>query len=538
MLKNLKITTKLYLAFSFLGLLTFIVSIIGLNGISNTGDALVEIGNNQFPKLETLLSIQKENLNIRSSLRALLIPNTTDEVREEQYNNISSSKSMIEKRSMDFEKFNLSENEKNLWKNFKESYSAMISNISKFEELSRSAGKITTHETDIYKKMHHIAFSDFRREVQISETALTSLVDFTKRECSELKTASYSDIGGAKSAVIIGSILVVFVSISAGYAISTLTIKKPMKNIITAFEKVIAGDLRDRMSITQNDELGIIGKLVNRVADERKNQILNLLDQATTLNKSSQELLKISEDTAYFSNDLTNKIQYAADSSKQITGNFDLVSTSSGEMTSSIREIAKNTTESSKITEDARDKASVAGEVMNRLGESSTEIGNIIKVITSIAEQTNLLALNATIEAARAGEAGKGFGVVANEVKELAKETSKATEDITNRIKMIQNESQSAIDIISQIIETINRVGDLTNMVATAIEEQSVTTSEIGRNINEALSGTNSIVESNSDIALSSHKFKDLSGGIAKSATELQELADKMEKQLRTRFKF
>ena len=145
MLKNLKITTKLYLAFSFLGLLTFIVSIIGLNGISNTGDALVEIGDNQFPKLETLLSIQKENLNIRSSLRALLIPNTTDEVREEQYNNISSSKSMIEKRSMDFEKFNLSENEKNLWKNFKESYSSMISSISKFEELSRSAGKITTH---------------------------------------------------------------------------------------------------------------------------------------------------------------------------------------------------------------------------------------------------------------------------------------------------------------------------------------------------------------------------------------------------------
>lgn len=538
MINNLKISTKLYIAFSFIALSTFIVSEIGLRGISITNDTLNTMSEDKFPKLEIIMNLEKENVALRSSLRALLIPNSSADFKNEQLKNIANSKISIQEQNDLFSKFNLDTDENKLWETYKNSYNTLLSYINEFESIAKQTGSNNNIESEQYKKLHTLAFSTIRECINSCDELLKELVNHVKNNTKELKIQSEEEIKSAKSRVIIGSIIIVLISLTLGYSISTLEIKKPIQKIIAAFEKVIAGDLRERMVITKENELGTIAKMVNSVADERKNQIVNLLDQATVLNKSSKELLKISDDTASFSVDLTNKIQAAAASSRQITSNFDLVSTSSQEMTSSIKEIAKNTNETSQITEQAKQKANIAGEVMNRLGTSSIEIGNIIKVITTIAEQTNLLALNATIEAARAGEAGKGFAVVANEVKELAKETSKATEDITHRIKMIQNESQNAINTIKEIIDTINRVSDLTNMIATSIEEQSATTSEIGKNLNEALKGTNTIVESNSDIALSSYKFKDLATNIAKSATQLQEMAEKMERQLRTKFKY
>jgi len=126
---------------------------------------------------------------------------------------------------------------------------------------------------------------------------------------------------------------------------------------------------------------------------------------------------------------------------------------------------------------------------------SSAEIGQVIKVITSIAQQTNLLALNATIEAARAGEAGKGFAVVANEVKELAKQTAKATEDISQKIAAIQSDTKGAVDAIATIGAVINQISDISSTIATAVEEQSATTNEMSRNVTEAAKGSSEITQ-------------------------------------------
>jgi methyl-accepting chemotaxis protein len=172
-----------------------------------------------------------------------------------------------------------------------------------------------------------------------------------------------------------------------------------------------------------------------------------------------------------------------------------------------------------------------------KLGESSAEIGNVIKVITSIAQQTNLLALNATIEAARAGEAGKGFAVVANEVKELANQTAKATEDISRKIEAIQGDTKGAVEAITQIGKIINQINDLQNTIASAVEEQTATTGEISRNVAEAALGSNEIAQNITGVAQAARSTTEGASNTKTSADELSKIALDLQK-LVAQFKF
>ncbi|MCC6539633.1 MAG: PAS domain S-box protein [Bryobacterales bacterium] len=172
------------------------------------------------------------------------------------------------------------------------------------------------------------------------------------------------------------------------------------------------------------------------------------------------------------------------------------VATATEEMTASISEIARNAADAAQVAAGAVSAAESTNVIIMELGASSAEIGKILKAITSIAEQTNLLALNATIEAARAGEAGKGFAVVANEVKELAKETARATEDIEKKIQAIQNNTRRSVTAIGEISTVINRINDISTSIASAVEEQSVTTNEIGRSATDAARSASSIAAS------------------------------------------
>ncbi len=159
-------------------------------------------------------------------------------------------------------------------------------------------------------------------------------------------------------------------------------------------------------------------------------------------------------------------------------------------MSSSIVEISKNAGEATRVANDAVGVADQTSQIIRKLGASSVDIGNVVKVITSIAQQTNLLALNATIEAARAGEAGKGFAVVANEVKELAKETARATEDISQRVQAIQVDSEGAVSAIDQISSIIGQINEIFGTIASAVEEQTATSNEINRSIAIAADGS------------------------------------------------
>ena len=183
------------------------------------------------------------------------------------------------------------------------------------------------------------------------------------------------------------------------------------------------------------------------------------------------------------STDVPDRLDALSRSAEDITEGVKNVAAATEEMSASISEISINAQSAASIADEGVQAASAADRRINELGRSSSQIGEVIKVITSIAQQTNLLALNATIEAARAGEAGRGFAVVANEVKELAKQTAQATGSISQTIEKIQGDTGHAVESIQQISGIIDRIHEIQSSIATAVEEQTATTSEIARTV-------------------------------------------------------
>ncbi len=246
------------------------------------------------------------------------------------------------------------------------------------------------------------------------------------------------------------------------------------------------------------------------------------------LQQKSEELGEISQQMAGNAEETSAQISLVSDSSDQVNKNVQVVAASAEEMSASIKEISKNAADALQVAQSAVTVTDSTNDTIKRLGESSTEIGNIVKVVTSIAEQTNLLALNATIEAARAGEAGKGFAVVANEVKELAKETSTATEDIGKRIDVIQSDTKKAVDAIEQVTEIISRINEISSSIATAVEEQSITTTEIGRNVADAAKGVGEIAQNINGVASAAKNTAEGASATLSSAEELGQIASEL----------
>jgi methyl-accepting chemotaxis protein len=246
---------------------------------------------------------------------------------------------------------------------------------------------------------------------------------------------------------------------------------------------------------------------------------------AQALASSSEELTAVSQQMSSNSEETATQSNVVAAASEQVSKNVATVATSAEEMSASAKEIAKNATEAAKVATEAVKVAAETNKTVAKLGDSSIEIGKVIKVITSIAQQTNLLALNATIEAARAGEAGKGFAVVANEVKELAKQTATATEDISGKIEAIQTDTKAAVTAIDQIGKIINQINDIQNTIASAVEEQTATTNEIARNANEAAQGSTEISKNIANVSLAAKNTTQGANNTLTAATELAKLA-------------
>jgi len=279
------------------------------------------------------------------------------------------------------------------------------------------------------------------------------------------------------------------------------------------------------MKISGRDELAELGNALNQMKQSLRDVIRSIADTSTHVAISSEQLSATSQQISASTVETSAQANVVSHATQKVSQNLQSVAIGAEQMTTTIQSIASNAHEAATIAIRAVETAHTATLAIGKLGQSSREIGDVIKLITSIAQQTKLLALNATIEAARAGEAGKGFAVVASEVKELARQTAKATEDISPKIAAIQNDTSHAVEAIATISNIINQVNEISGTIATAVEEQSATTNEMMRNVADAAKASTEITQNIAGVAEAAQGTSAGAQESQKAANHLAEMA-------------
>lgn len=306
------------------------------------------------------------------------------------------------------------------------------------------------------------------------------------------------------------------------YWMNRRMIVNPLTYVVGKLNALARGDLTQIAEIKSSDETGEVANAVNQMS-KRLREIMEELGggiQAATENKGTQKDLCSGMDlmnnqaktVASAGENLSSNVSNMAASAEEISASTNNVASAVEEMSATINEISKNCAKESQIAEKATRKAQETREVMKKLGDAASEIGKVVDMISSLANQTNLLALNATIEAASAGAAGKGFAVVASAVKELARQSAQATEQITTRIAHIQENTNLSVKAIEEVALVIEEVSQIANTIAAAVEEQSSTINEISKNMSGVSSATN-----------------EMAGNVQKSASSATEVSSNIQ---------
>lgn len=341
---------------------------------------------------------------------------------------------------------------------------------------------------------------------------------------------------------------------------------RPIAAVVSGLQDVAEGegDLTKRLTISTQDEVGDLGKWFNIFMEKLQVMIRsitqnttavttsvgNLLTISTTMSENSDQISHRSENVAASTTQMSSNIDSVAAAMEEASTNITMVAGAADELNGTISEIAQNSEKARRITGMAVSQAENTSQMIAKLGDSAEKIGKVTETIEEISEQTNLLALNATIEAARAGEAGKGFSVVANEIKELARQTASATQEIKEKISAIQGSTSGTIQEIASILKIINDADEIVGSIATAVEEQSVTTKEIANNVAQASTGIAEVNENlassnmaasniSTEISMVSSNIGEISGSstqVNTSATELKKLSEILD-ELVKRFK-
>ena len=280
------------------------------------------------------------------------------------------------------------------------------------------------------------------------------------------------------------------------YVVLVRAVIRPLRGVAGVLSAVADGDLTRTVEVRSGDEVGQMASALNRAVTSVRRTVADVVEAADGLAANADTTRSVARQFAVSAEGAASRAGEVAEASQEVLTGVHTVAAGAEQMAASIQEIATSTHQAAQVADSAVETVRRSSRIMTGLGDSSREVGDVVKVITSIAAQTNLLALNATIEAARAGAAGRGFAVVANEVKDLAQETARATEDIARRISAIQEDANATVVAIGEVETVIRQISGYTTMIAAAVEEQSSTTAEMGRSVTAAAQATGEIHES------------------------------------------
>ncbi|HBE01591.1 MAG: hypothetical protein A2096_13535 [Spirochaetes bacterium GWF1_41_5] len=362
----------------------------------------------------------------------------------------------------------------------------------------------------------------------VNDECLRCHVSWKSREAGGYISMNYSklEINLRKTQVLIMLFITGFILLAASVASIKLSIKKPLRLILKNIDDLGSGDFRIKTDMHSNDEFGMIGKSLDKTIQKVSSMINEISGSSATLSSSAVELSATSAQIAANAEKMSSRTASVSSAAGESAANINMISTAAEEMSisansvasaieemsASLGEVAKNCQKEFQIATEASKHVRNSKEVMDKLGAAAKSIGKITDVINDIAEQTKLLALNATIEAARAGESGKGFAVVAGEVKELARQTSEATQQITRQISDMQSNTVSAVKTIELVTAVIEEVNNISQTIVSAVEEQSVTVNDISKNVGQMSQITGEVAK---NVAQSARGLSDVTGTIS-----------------------
>ena len=296
---------------------------------------------------------------------------------------------------------------------------------------------------------------------------------------------------------------------------------RALDGMVSALSRVSQGDLTARVAASSRDEIGKMASALNHAMDRIRALLHGLAGSAGDVSRCSGELSEVNNRLLEAAARTAEQAAALGGGAGEVSSEVSTVAAGTEQMSAAIREIALGSVEAARVAGEAVGAADATHETVTRLGRSSQEIGDVVRLITTIAEQTNLLALNATIEAARAGESGKGFAVVANEVKNLAQATATATGDIIQRVEALQTDTGAAVAAIERITQVIGRINDIQATIASAVEEQTATTNEMSRSLSGVVTASSQIAKAADQVAVEADRASTGAGATGKAAEDL-----------------
>ncbi|PWJ49564.1 methyl-accepting chemotaxis protein [Quadrisphaera granulorum] len=516
-LADLSIATKLYLAFGVVCSLLLVVTAVGAVRLQATQAALEEVSNHDMVAVDAASQTDVAFQGVRVSiLNVALAPDA------------ASTDAALTSLDTSWDGLDAA------WSHYKDSTNATTPAQQKAFTDAMTTYRESVKELMPYAVSHDDeGFNTVRAKVVVpaakAATAAVKELATIEKNASIANAAENEAAYRQALAVLFGCAAVAMLLAVAVAVVVARSVTRPLSRVVDVMAGVAQGRLDQRVGLDRRDEVGRLSASTDASLESMSSALRDIRAEAASLASDSASLSSVSAQMASGAEESAAQTMVVSAASEEVSASISTVAAAGEEMTAAIGQIASATSEASQMASSAVAAAGAAGGAIERLGVSSREIGDVVKLITSIAEQTNLLALNATIEAARAGELGKGFAVVAGEVKELARQTAQATDEIIKKVSATQGDAAAAASAVTQIGEVISRIDEVQATIAAAVEEQSATTSEMVRNVTEVSTGSSQISANVADIAAGTEQNRESAGHTAATASSLASSANRLQ---------